>query len=164
MVTAKEPGALFLTIPYDESWTATVDGVAAEVHPIDDAFMAIELSAGTHTVELTYHPTKFSLCVLISVASVIALVFLTIIRKIRESVAMKKRLAAAGAVDVEMDVSDETDSDVEEKETPADVTDDVPADDAKTSEEGSETAEEAAPKTDETPEDNAVSPEGSEEA
>ena len=95
VVTAKEDGALFLTIPYDESWTATVDGVEAEILPVDDAFMAIELSAGTHNIELRYHPSRFFLCVMISLASLAALIVLTVIRKIRESIEIRNRLAEA---------------------------------------------------------------------
>jgi len=88
---------MFLTIPYDESWTATIDGVAAEIKPIDDAFMAIEMSSGTHTVELTYHPTKFKLCVLISIASLIALVLFTLTRKLFEHIDYRKSLEEAEA-------------------------------------------------------------------
>ena len=94
VVTAKEDGALFLTIPYDENWTATVDGKEAEIYPIDDAFMALKLEAGTHTILMKYHPAKFELCVMISLACLFILILLTVIRKIRESLDVKKRLAA----------------------------------------------------------------------
>jgi len=91
-ITAKAPGALFLSIPYDENWIASVDGVETEVHPIDDAFMAIEVSEGQHAVRLEYKPAKFGMCVKISLASLIVLIVFTIIRRIRESLAIKRRL------------------------------------------------------------------------
>ncbi|MBO4927835.1 MAG: YfhO family protein [Clostridiales bacterium] len=107
IVTAQNDGVLFLTIPYDENWTAMVDGMSAEVLPIDDAFMGLKLSSGTHNISLEYYPAKFKLCVLISVASVLALIFLTVIRRIRESLALRKRMEA---------VSDEDAFDAEEPE------------------------------------------------
>ena len=113
-VTAKKDGALFLTIPYDESWTATVDGAAAEIKSIDDAFMAIEMSAGTHTISMTYHPTKFSLCVMISVASLIALILFTITRKIFEAIDLKKELEEEKEAEEE-NISDEEEASDEDK-------------------------------------------------
>jgi uncharacterized membrane protein YfhO len=90
VVTANEDGVLFLTIPYDESWTAMVDGKAAEILPVDDAFSAIRLTKGTHNIQLKYQPARFSMCVKISILSLAALVFLTIIRKILEHFRLKK--------------------------------------------------------------------------
>ena len=94
MITAKTDGALLLTIPYDENWTAMVDGVEAQILPIDDAFMAIRLTAGTHSISLKYYPAKFDLCVKISVAALFVLVLLTVIRKIRESISIRKIVVA----------------------------------------------------------------------
>ncbi len=61
-VTAPEDGALFLSIPYDRGWTATVDGKPAVTFPVDKdvdgkdgAMLAVELLAGEHTVALKYH-------------------------------------------------------------------------------------------------------------
>ncbi len=92
-ITAKTDGALFLTIPYDESWEATVDGQPAELIPIDNAFMAIRLTAGTHNIYMTYHPNRFQLSCYVTYASLAALFFLTIIRKILEHFRLKKMFA-----------------------------------------------------------------------
>ena len=161
-VTAKEPGALFLTIPYDESWTATVDGVAAELVAIDDAFMAIDLSAGTHTIELTYNPTKFSLCVMISIASLLALIFLTIIRKVREYIKLKNHVVKAPVIDAEEETSSEEEPSTEEKSEKPDETEET----SETPEVKTETPapSEDAEKETQTPEDTTVSSEGTEEA
>ena len=56
MIDAGEGGTLFLTIPYDEGWTVTVDGKEAITRPVWKAFTGVELKAGTHTVELRYYP------------------------------------------------------------------------------------------------------------
>lgn len=55
-IDAGEGGTLFLTIPYDEGWTVTVDGKEAITRPVWKAFTGVELKAGTHTVELRYYP------------------------------------------------------------------------------------------------------------
>ena len=55
-IDAGEGGTLFLTIPYDEGWTVTVDGKEAITRPVWKAFTGVELTAGTHTVELRYYP------------------------------------------------------------------------------------------------------------
>ncbi len=94
MVTAKEDGVLFLTIPYDENWTAQVDGQDVEVLPIDDAFMALKVTSGNHMISLTYYPAKFKLCVLISLASLLALIVLTVIRKSCDVLKRRKAYAA----------------------------------------------------------------------
>ena len=148
-ITAKESGALFLTIPYDENWVATVDGVKAEILPIDDAFMAIELSEGQHTIRLEYFPAKFGMCVKISVASLIVLIIFTIIRRIMESLAIKKRL--------EESEDSEFDTDEEERISESDdETEDEPQSDIENDQQEQQT--EDAPETEE-----AVEPEGSEE-
>jgi hypothetical protein len=60
-VTAPVDGALFLSIPYDSGWTATVDGKPAKTFAVDKddtgedgAMLAVELPAGEHTVALGY--------------------------------------------------------------------------------------------------------------
>lgn len=87
-VTANEDGVLFLTIPYDENWTAKVDGNPAEILSIDEAFMGIKLPSGTHKLSLEYYPAKFKLCVAISLAS---LAVLLILMAIRELLAVRRR-------------------------------------------------------------------------
>ena len=51
-ITAKESGLLFLTIPYSEGWCAWVDGVQAEITPVNDALMSIKMDAGKHDVRI----------------------------------------------------------------------------------------------------------------
>lgn len=103
VVTAKEDGALFLTIPYDESWTAKVDGVNAEIIPVDDAFMAIQLPAGTHNISLEYYPAKFKLCVAISLAS---LAMLFVLMAIRQILSMQNRKQAFEVAESDLQAED----------------------------------------------------------
>ena len=55
-VTAgEEKPLLFMSIPYDKGWNATVDGKRAEILPVaEKAFMALYLTPGEHEIELSY--------------------------------------------------------------------------------------------------------------
>ena len=76
-VNVKEDGVLFMTIPYDKGWTVYVDGVEAQPFAWKDAFLGIELTKGTHTLEFTYCPVGFKEGAIISfVSTVVALVLL----------------------------------------------------------------------------------------
>ncbi len=53
-VSSAGPGLLFLSIPYSSGWSATVDGVPAKIVRTNTAFSGIPVSAGTHSVRLSY--------------------------------------------------------------------------------------------------------------
>ncbi len=55
-VTAdNEKNTLFLSIPWEKGWTAQIDGTLAELRPaLDNAFLSLEVSPGTHEVSLQY--------------------------------------------------------------------------------------------------------------
>ena len=67
---------LFLSIPFDEGWTAKVDGQEVEVKKLNGAFIGIELTKGNHDIELKYTPPGFKIGMGISIVSVTALIFL----------------------------------------------------------------------------------------
>lgn len=54
-VEADGEGPLLTTIPAEEGWSVAVDGKAAELGSwLDDTFLALDLSAGSHSVTLRY--------------------------------------------------------------------------------------------------------------
>lgn len=54
-VEADSAGPLLTTIPAEEGWQAYVDGKATELGSwLDDTFLALDLSAGSHSVTLCY--------------------------------------------------------------------------------------------------------------
>jgi len=75
-VTAQKDGSLYLSIPYEEGWTATVDGQKAEIYPLFGAMCGIDLTEGTHTVRLKYSPKGFTGGMIMFLASVGILVLL----------------------------------------------------------------------------------------
>ncbi len=68
---------LYTSIPYDENWIVTVDGVPGETFPVLESMVGVVLTPGEHTVTFTYHNTSFYQGLLIS--AVAALVFLGIL-------------------------------------------------------------------------------------
>ncbi len=78
-VTASQDGMLFLSIPYDSGWRAVVDGEEADTDTFAGTFLALDLSAGTHEISLTYHVPGLAAGAavsLLSLAVLLVLVFL----------------------------------------------------------------------------------------
>lgn len=54
-VNADEDRALFTTIPYEEGWTATIDGEPAEIlTAANQTMMCLSVPSGSHTIELKF--------------------------------------------------------------------------------------------------------------
>lgn len=79
-VNAKKDGVLLLSIPYEEGWTAYVDGQKAEIHNVAGAFCGLSLAAGSHEISMIYRPDGVDTGMLISIASV-GLLLLIIVGK-----------------------------------------------------------------------------------
>ena len=79
-VEASERGTLFTSIPYDKGWTVTVDGKRAETRKIFDAFLAIDLPAGVHTIEFSYFPQGLAPGAAITAGAALILLILILIR------------------------------------------------------------------------------------
>ena len=54
-VTATRPAAVVLKMSYHPRWTATVDGRPAPTVPVAPGYVAVDVPAGQHVVELRYH-------------------------------------------------------------------------------------------------------------
>ena len=100
-LTAKEDGALVLTVPYDKGWTVTVDGQPVETFPLaqtldgtDGALLCAKVPAGNHTVELTYRAPGQMLGLLISLGSLLVVVLLWFIPALRRQKAHARLMQA----------------------------------------------------------------------
>ena len=58
---SSSPGVLIVSEIYAEGWTATIDGVPAEILPTHHVLRGIPLPAGEHTIELRYDPMSLRL-------------------------------------------------------------------------------------------------------
>ena len=108
-VTTKKDGQLILTtIPYDEGWKVTVDGMPVEIKETLDALVGFEIDqAGEHEIVMEYRPTAFTLGLTISIVSVIAFALVIIfdkqIRKVLSVIAAKNDKISAGVYDYDGD-------------------------------------------------------------
>lgn len=74
-VDAGDGGILFLSIPYGNGWSATVDGEAVETMAVaDESFFGVVLSPGRHDVSLQYETPGFYRGALYSVGSLAILI------------------------------------------------------------------------------------------
>lgn len=64
---------LCIAIPYDKGWTAYVDGEKVKLYQANTAFMAVELSAGDHEIELKYWTPGLTVGIVLSAFGVIGL-------------------------------------------------------------------------------------------
>ena len=69
--TAEKGQKLFFTIPYDEGWTLTVDGVKTRLTKTAGLFMSAEVSEGEHQYELTFMPRGLQMGIIVSGASLL---------------------------------------------------------------------------------------------
>lgn len=88
MISAKEDGLFYTSIPYEDGWAAYVDGrevTLAETYDpqsksiaLTDAVIAFPLSAGTHIIELRYSAPGLSLGIGITILSLLVFAALCI--------------------------------------------------------------------------------------
>ena len=51
---------VFYSIPYDEGWSATVDGEPAQIEKVNVGFMAVRVPEGEHTIRFDYNTPGLS--------------------------------------------------------------------------------------------------------
>ncbi len=77
-ISTSEGGLLYTSIPYESGWTVKVDGIKVEAQSFAKTMLAIPVSAGSHSIELTYKPDGLNLGIRISLGSLLLLCLLTI--------------------------------------------------------------------------------------
>lgn len=81
-ITAKTDGTMYTSIPYEEGWSAYIDGEEVEITPIaNNALVSIDLSKGEHTVTFKYMPKGFVLSLIMFVIGVIVFVGIILFEK-----------------------------------------------------------------------------------
>ena len=81
--TAYDTDALvFFSVPYDDGFTAAVNGEPAAIEKVDNGMMAVYVPAGENEIEFTYHTPGLKVSAIVSaVAIVVYGVYLGILRK-----------------------------------------------------------------------------------
>ncbi len=88
-LTASDSGTVFTSIPYDASWTVTVDGQRVETYPVGDlnedgsqgAFLCFDIALGNHDITFSYMPKGLMTGLLISAISLVAFILLLLITR-----------------------------------------------------------------------------------
>jgi len=85
--SARQPATLVLRDSYDPSWTATVDGLPAEIARVNGLYRAVALPAGRHAIRFSYRPRELAAGLIISsmTAGLLALVGFSRFRKPRNA-------------------------------------------------------------------------------
>ena len=60
-IDCNRDGLLYTSIPQNGNWHAEVDGEAVETQLVGDCMLSLPLTAGTHTIRLTYRNAAFAL-------------------------------------------------------------------------------------------------------
>lgn len=69
-----EAGQLVLSVPYENGWRLSVDGVETDIDLFEDTFIGVYLMEGEHTISLSYYPEGFTAGAVISVICVLVFV------------------------------------------------------------------------------------------
>ena len=95
--TLKKDNLVFFSIPYDEGWSATVDGVAVPIEKVNVGFMAVPVSGdgNEHTIRFTYDTPGLTVgCVTTFFGLLVAAALVLFVRRYRKThtVAMEEAL------------------------------------------------------------------------
>ncbi|MBE6753178.1 MAG: hypothetical protein E7559_02295 [Ruminococcaceae bacterium] len=95
-LTLEEGQIVLFTVPWQNGWTAKVDGEESDVLCAAGALIAVAPGSGAHTIQLVYTPPSFGSSVVISIASILTgLIFACAAEAIRRKreMAVMARLA-----------------------------------------------------------------------
>jgi len=74
IIDVSESGLFYTSIPYEEGWTAVVDGNEVDIEPVGGSMIAFPLSEGSHSIKLHYSPKGFWAGLAVSVICLAAFV------------------------------------------------------------------------------------------
>lgn len=80
-ITLQKEQLVFFSVPYEEGWSAEVDGVPVDIEEVNIGFMAVRVGAGTHTIRFNYMTPGLIPGALITLGSILALVVYIIMWK-----------------------------------------------------------------------------------
>lgn len=80
-ITVAQDSTLFTSIPGSKGWHAYVDNKPVEYSQLFDSFICIPLTAGTHTIRMTYIPDGFAFGLVLSMLSLCILIIAQCYRK-----------------------------------------------------------------------------------
>ncbi len=91
-ITIPSKRILQFSVPYSDGWKAYVDGEEVSIMESDVMYMAIPISAGTHSVELRYETPYLRIGMVVTLATAVLYVVYEIIRYKRKHNAVKEAI------------------------------------------------------------------------
>lgn len=74
-------GVLTFQMPYSKGWKVKIDGEKVKAFPVNEAFLGVNLKAGSHYVELVYKTPFLRLGMIFSVIGIVLLISIIIVQK-----------------------------------------------------------------------------------
>ena len=82
-LNAQKPLELFTTIPFEDGWTATIDGNSVNIRKcVNDTFMCVDIPAGAHTVEFKFFPAGLKTGLIVTACGAVSFIALLVISRI----------------------------------------------------------------------------------
>ncbi len=74
VVERKNPNLVFFSVPYDEGWSATVNGKPVEIEKVNVGFMAVPVEAGESTIVFTYKTPGLKTGLIVSISALLVFI------------------------------------------------------------------------------------------
>lgn len=81
-ITLDSEQLVFFSVPYEDGWSATVDGQAVDIEQVNVGFMAVRVGAGEHTIRFNYMTPGLAMGAFISLGAAAALIIYVILWKV----------------------------------------------------------------------------------
>ncbi len=78
-VERESPNLVFFSIPYDEGWTAYVNGVKTPIEKVNVGFMAVAVDSGVSEIEFYYETPGLKLGIIVTSLSAIILIVYSVV-------------------------------------------------------------------------------------
>lgn len=83
-ITCSKAGVCYIAIPYEEGWSALVDGNETVITPLfGDAFIGVPLEKGEHKIELVFEAPYSRLGILLSAIGIIILMIIIVLDRLQ---------------------------------------------------------------------------------
>ena len=83
-ISLDAPGMVFFSVPYDDGWSATVNGAPVTVEKVDYGFVAVRADAGDSEIVFSYRTPGLAAGALLSLAGVLLLLlYLFVMRRMK---------------------------------------------------------------------------------
>lgn len=84
-ISLDKQNLVFFSVPYDEGFTATVNGEPAQIERVNIGFMAVLCDPGENHIEFSYYPRGFTAMVAVSVLALLSILTYMLLPRIRKA-------------------------------------------------------------------------------